>query len=101
MPCRAVPEEGVEAGIVLVERAAQRVLAELTELLGSAAVLGLGVAARVALLDELAQRLGQVYLRGLLQLHRDKFVMAGRLREAGGGEEWRGAGGSRGEGCAT
>lgn len=67
-----LPEEGLERALVLVERAAERALAELAELLGGAAVLGLGVAARVALLNELAQRLGQVHLRGLLELHRDE-----------------------------
>lgn len=58
---------------MLVERAAERRAPQLAELLGRAAVLGLLVAAaRVRLLDELHQRLGQVHLRRLLQLHPDE-----------------------------
>lgn len=91
----ALPEEGLERALVLVERAAERALAQLAELLGGAAVLGLGVAARVALLNELAQGLGQVHLRGLLQLHRDE-VRHGR--RAGGGAGGGGGGEARGGG---
>lgn len=83
-PSPALPEEGLKRALVFVKRAAECALAELAELLGSAAVLGLRVAARVALLNELAQRLGQVHLRGLLQLYRDE-VRHGRRKEQGGG----------------
>lgn len=58
---------------MLVQRATERRAPQFAELLGRTAVLGLLLAAaRVRLLDELHQRLGQVHLRGLLQLHPDE-----------------------------
>lgn len=82
-----LPEEGLERALVLVEGAAERALAQLAELLGGAAVVGLRVAARVALLNELAERLGQVHLRGLFQLHRDEVRHGCHRRRAGDGDE--------------
>lgn len=67
------PQERLESALVLVQGAAEGGAAQLVELLRRAAVLGLLLpAARVRLLDELHQRLGQVHLRGLFQLYRDE-----------------------------
>lgn len=67
------PQKRLESALVLVQRAAEGGAAQLAELLRRAAVLGLLLpSARVRLLDELHQRLGQVHLRGLFQLYRDE-----------------------------
>lgn len=69
-PAPGPPQQRLERALVLVQRAAERGAPQLAELLGRAAVLGLLLpAARVRLLDELHQRLGQVHLRGLFQLY--------------------------------
>lgn len=84
-PGPSPPQKRLKGALVLVQRAAQRGAAQLAELLRRAAVLGLLLAtARVHLLYELHQRLGQVHLRGLFQLHRDERRHGKRLNRLSG-----------------